>query len=380
MHQTERGLLLIAESYNNADMYHAIGFLFGDPVVYLRHSGGETLVCSHFERDEAAAHSRVSEVISFEDLDYNQLLIDLGRPAAALAEATLRLVRSRGLQALTVTGDAPVYVVDHLRANGIDVYCEPEAVLAARVVKRLDEIAAIEQAQRATERAMRRAIDLIAASEPRDGLLLLDGVPLTSERLREAIDLVFLAAECQAEGTIAACGADAASPHNRGTGPLRSNQTIVLDIFPRHTQQRYYADMTRTVSKGDPGPALQRMYDTTLRAMETAFDMIRPGANGKEIDQAVCRLYEDAGYATFLRNNSYPKTGYIHSLGHGVGLQIHEEPSLGRADDMLAEGHVITVEPGLYDPAIGAVRVEDLVVVTADGYRNLTQFEKRLIV
>jgi Xaa-Pro aminopeptidase len=137
--------------------------------------------------------------------------------------------------------------------------------------------------------------------------------------------------------------------------------------------------MTRTVSKGDPGPEVRRMYETTLRAQEVALELIRPGAGGKAIYEAVCRVYEEAGYATSLRTGTYPETGLIHSLGHGVGLDIHERPGLGRRDETLEVGHVVTVEPGLYDPRIGGVRIEDLVVVTEHGCRNLTRFEKRLI-
>jgi Xaa-Pro aminopeptidase len=380
MGDQERGLLLIGESHNNADMYKAIGFLFGDPVIYLRSGGEQVLVCSNFERAEAQRHSRVPEVLSFQDLGFSELLQQFPKRYMAFAEMVLRLIRQRGVTALTVNDLTPVHVVDHLRANGVDVVCDPEVMLPERIAKQPEEIAAIEAAQRAAERAMDRAIGLIAASEPRDGLLVLDGAPFTSERLRLAIDLVFLEEECVAEGTIAACGADAASPHNRGAGPLRPNQSIVLDLFPRHTVRRYYADMTRTVSKGDPGPEIRRMYETTLRAHETALSMIAPGVNGREVYEAVCRLYEEAGYPTSLRTGRYPETGFIHSLGHGVGLEVHEGPRLGTVDETLQEGHVVTVEPGLYDPKVGGVRIEDFVVVTAHGCRNLTRFAKQLVV
>ena len=113
---------------------------------------------------------------------------------------------------------------------------------------------------------------------------------------------------------------------------------------------------------------------------EAALRLIAPGINGREVYEAVCRIYEEAGYATSLGNGNYPEVGFIHSLGHGVGLEIHEEPSMGRENDTLQEGHVVSVEPGLYNPRIGGVRLEDLVVVTAHGCRNLTEFEKQLVV
>jgi Xaa-Pro aminopeptidase len=379
MTTSDNNLLLISESYCNADMYHAIGFLFGDPVIYLRHPAGETLVCSNFERDEAARHSKIQDVLSHDDLGALELMREFPNSHQAFAEQVLRLLQRYDVLTITITAHTPVHVVDHLRARGIDVTCDPDALLGDRIVKTPHEIAAIEAAQRATELAAQHATEIIEASVSRNGMLLYEDGPLTSERLRSAIDIGLLEHGCLGEGTIVACGADAASPHNRGAGPIRPNQPIVLDIFPRHQTLRYFADMTRTVCKGDPGPEVRRMYDVTQKAQEHALNLIRPGASGKAIYEAVCRVYEDAGYATSLRTGAYPATGLLHGLGHGVGLDIHERPSLNREDEMLEAGHVVTVEPGLYDPQVGGVRIEDLVVVTEHGCRNLTHFEKRLV-
>lgn len=376
----DRTLVLVAESYNNADMYYAIRFLFSDPVIYLRHGDRELLVCSNFERAEAARHGRVSEVHAFDEFGYTQLLSEAPSRHLAFAELVRRVTEFVGVRALTVTAQAPVHVVDYLRARGLDVSCDPEALIGPRRCKRPDEVEALTVVQRANERAMQAAIDLIAAAAPRDGVLTLEGTPLTAERLRAAMDAVFLALECFAEGTITAGGAAGAAPHNTGTGAFRPNEPIVLDVFPRHKRLRYYADMTRTVSKGDPGPDVRRMYDVVLRAQQIALSMIAPGANGRTIYDAVCRHFEAAGYATNLHTGTYPERGFIHGLGHGLGLEIHEEPQLRRRDEVLEVGHVITVEPGLYDPAIGGVRIEDVVVVTAGGCENLTRFEKRLVV
>jgi Xaa-Pro aminopeptidase len=380
MSSTDGNLLLISDSYNNADMYHTIGFLFGDPVIYLRHPSGETLVCSNFERDEAARHGKIREVLTPDDLGARELLERFPNRHQAYAEKVLRLLQKYGVTAVTIAADTPVHVVDHLRASGIAVTCDPDVLLGGRIVKTAGEVAAIETAQRATELAARAAIDMIAASEPRDGVLVYEGEVLTSERVRAAIDISLLAQDCLCEGTIVAGGTDSAAPHNRGSGPLRPNQPIVLDIFPRQRTLRYFSDLTRTVSKGDPGPEIRHMYDTTLRAQSLALEMIRPGLSGKELYETVCKLYEDAGYATSLRNGSYPAAGLIHGLGHGVGLEIHERPGAGQRDEVLEVGHILTVEPGLYDSRIGGVRIEDLVVVTEHGCRNLTDFEKRLVV
>ena len=373
-------LLLVAESYANADMYYAIRFLFSDPVIYLRHAGGETLVCAGFERDEAARHGRVPDVRAFDEFGYAALLRASPRPYQAFAALVQAVLERMDVREVTVTNDAPVYIVDQLRAAGVAVRCEPEALLPARISKDTRELAAMEVVQRTTERAMEAAIGLIAAAEPQGEAMVLDGQPLTSERVRAAIDAVFLAAGCVAEGTVVAGGSQSAAPHNASSGPLRPCQPIVLDIFPRHKELRYYADMTRTVSKGDPGSQIVRMYETTRQAQELAISLIAPDVEGRAIYEAVCRHYEAAGYATTLRDGSYPAVGFIHGLGHGLGLEVHEGPGMGRSGDVLKEGHVVTVEPGLYDPAVGGVRIEDVVVVTSSGCRNLTRYAKTLIV
>lgn len=382
MNRSDEAFLLIGESNHHADMYHAIGFLFNDPVIYLRHghAGGDTLVCSNFERDEAARLSTVREVITPEDLG----AADLRRQAldrhTAYAETVFRLLQRYGVTAVTIAAETPVHVVDYLRPRGITVTCRPDGLRHERLVKTKLELEAIEITQRATEEAMAQAIALIAASEVRDGLLSLEGAPLTAERLRLTINIALLQYECLGEGTIVACGADAASPHHPGSGPLRPHAPIVIDIFPQHQRLRYFADMTRTVSKGDPGPDIQRMYEVTMRAQAQACGLIRPGADGQAVYEAACAVFEEAGYPTSLASGAFPSRGFLHGLGHGVGLEIHEGPALSRGHDPLAAGQVVTVEPGLYEPGRGGVRIEDLVVVTEDGCRNLTHFEKRLVV
>lgn len=226
---------------------------------------------------------------------------------------------------------------------------------------------------------MQAAVDLIAGAHAgHDGLLYERDRPVTAERLRAVVDASLLEDNCSADGTITAAGPDSAQPHNVGHGPIHAGRPIVVDIFPRHKERRYFADMTRTVCKGTPEHEITRMYHVTRDALDLALSLIRPGVTGKAVFEAVCRLYEEHGYATFLRDNQFPEEGFIHSLGHGVGLDVHEGPQLGLAENILRVDEVITVEPGLYKPGLGGVRIEDMVVVTADGCRNLTDFPKTL--
>jgi Xaa-Pro aminopeptidase len=176
---------------------------------------------------------------------------------------------------------------------------------------------------------------------------------------------------CEVESTVAG-GRTAADPHGRGHGPLRPHEAIVMDIFPRSRSSRYFADITRTVVKGTPASMLPAMYDAVMRAHEAALHEVRAGANGAAVHRAVLNEFRTAGYDGRPDRPSMP-----HGTGHGIGLDIHEAPRLGEIDVELIEGDVITIEPGLYHPDIGGVRVEDAVVVTKDGYRNLTSMSKR---
>lgn len=381
MHPDDRALLLVGETYNTADGYYAVRCLFGDPIVFLDKGDGDSvLVCSDFERDTAAARTRATRTRGFQDYGLADLPSTLS-DAARIAALTLNVLRAEGVTRATTTNTMPLSVADFLRGHEVDLICEPGYFIPRRLVKGPDELAVIESVQHATERAMAAAVGLIAgATVGKDGLLYDGGRAVTSERLHAVIDASLLEDDCLSEGAIAAGGPQSAEPHNTGRGAIRAGQPVVIDIFPRHKDRRYCSDMTRTVSKGEPNPEIVRMYDLTSAALDQALGLIKPGASGRAVFEAVCRFYEENGYPTYLRENKMPATGFIHSLGHGVGLDIHEGPSLGRRDDVLREGQVITVEPGLYAPGLGGVRIEDIVVVTADGLRNLTTFPRQLVV
>ena len=226
---------------------------------------------------------------------------------------------------------------------------------------------------------MARAEDLLVSATVDGGTLRLDGDPLTAERVKRAIEIELLAHDCALDETIVACGADAADPHDRGSGPLAADEAIVVDIFPRSKATGYYADMTRTFCVGDPGETIERWYGLTYKAQRAALDTIEAGVSGSDVHDAVCDVYEDAGLPT-LRADETTETGFIHTTGHGVGLDIHEHPRLSEEETELEAGNVVTVEPGLYDPEVGGVRIEDLVVVTEDGHENLTEYPTELAV
>jgi Xaa-Pro aminopeptidase len=226
---------------------------------------------------------------------------------------------------------------------------------------------------------MAAAESLIESATVIEGVLHHDGDPLTSERVRREIELTLVREGCALDETIVACGADAANPHDRGSGPLYADESIVVDIFPRDTETRYHADMTRTFVKGEPSGTLQEWFDLTDEARSAALDAVEPGVTGAAVHEAVCDVYEDAGLPT-LRTDPETETGFIHSTGHGVGLDVHERPQVSPDGAELEPGNVVTIEPGLYDPDVGGVRIEDLIVVTEDGYENLTEYPVEFVV
>jgi Xaa-Pro aminopeptidase len=356
-------LLLVGDSESNANLYYRTHFLAGDPFAYAENGDRALLIVSSMERGRAEKESIVSTVRSFDDFGSRSLTADGLR--AALAEI--------GADEVSVERVFPVGVADELRAAGVTLTVDANLLVDQRRHKSADEIAAISASQRVAEQAMTRAVDLISRSEERNGFLHVAGIPLTSERLRTEIEEIFLRnGMALSHPAIVAGGPGAADPHWLGFGPLRAGEAIVLDLFPRSRSTRYFADMTRTVVKGQPSELLQAMYDATLAAIDAALAAIGPGADGRDVHEAADAVFREAG---FHENGRGPR--YIHSTGHGVGLDIHENPGLRSSSVELRPGDVITVEPGLYDPNVGGVRIEDLVVVTEDGYTNLTNFPRQ---
>ncbi|OYR56435.1 M24 family metallopeptidase [Halorubrum halodurans] len=382
---------LLDASQDDANQLYLSGFTGPDPFLTLYADGEVHLLVSGLEYGRARTEAAADTVERHADYDYEYG----GREDRY--DMYARFVADKDVESVSVPPRSPVGTADALRERGIDVVVDGDDALGeVRAVKTDEEVDAIRAAQRANEAAMRAAESLLAAADvagggdaPNDGdaaaeavepgTLLHDGEPLTSERVAEEIEVTLLRHGCALDETIVAGGAQAADPHDRGSGPLRANEPIIVDVFPRSKATKYHADMTRTFCVGDPDPAAREWYDLTERALEAALDAVEPGATGEEVHAAACEVYEAAGEPTF-RTDPETETGFIHSTGHGIGLDVHESPRLSSGAGELEPGHVVTVEPGLYDPAVGGVRLEDLVVVTEDGHENLTDYPLEFVV
>ncbi len=366
------GFLFVGDSLCSTDMYYLSRFFATDRFTLLA-ADKISLLVSSMERGRADKESCADEVVSTSDYNIMDKLKSLGKPDEAYLEVLREFLSDHGVKRLGVPLRFPCQLYKRL-SEIFDVSILESPVSKWRAVKSQMEIEAIKTVQRSCETSMRLAIDLISRSEPTGEMLLLDGKPLTSEQVRGAIEVSFLEQGCDAVDTIVAGGATAADPHARGSGPLQANAPIVIDIFPRSKSTRYFADMTRTVLRGEASREVKEIYDAVLEAQLMGLKAIHSGASGKDVHMQVALVFDEHGYPE--RDGK----GFTHSTGHGVGLDIHERPSLSEAGETLHVNNVVTVEPGLYYPEIGGVRLEDLVVVTEHGCDNLTHFNRQLIV
>ena len=347
------------------------GFDAPDPFQTVWTPDGTHVLVSELEYGRATAEARAATVARLSDYDYRARVAEAGRRDAA-AGVVADWLADRGVDAVVTPDRFPLGTADRLRDRGLSVETDDsDAVERARAVKTDGEVDAVRAAQRANEAAIRRAATLLREAEVVDGVLRHEGEPLTSERVKAAIERTLLDHGCGLDDTIVACGADAADPHDRGSGPIRAGEPVVVDVFPRSKATGYHADTTRTYVRGEPSDRLREWHRLTDEAREAALSVVEAGATGAAVHDAACDVYEDAGLPT-LRADPAAETGFIHSTGHGVGLAVHERPRLAPDGGTLEAGNVVTVEPGLYDPAVGGVRIEDLVVVREDGYENLT--------
>jgi Xaa-Pro aminopeptidase len=262
-------------------------------------------------------------------------------------------------------------------ANALEEYCtvavDSGTVPAIREKKSRSEIQAMKHVQKVTETAMGVAVSLIRRSSVKKGILFHEGKPLTSELIKLSMHSLLLEHGCTAVDTIVSCGEETAVPHMTGTGPLHADEPIVIDLFPCEEKTGYYADMTRTVVKGEPTTEISEMFTALREAKQRGISEIKAGVSGAAVYQSVVDFFKERGYDSDTR-------GFVHNLGHGVGLQVHELPTVGPAGKILKAGSVITVEPGLYYPGIGGVRLEDIGEVTTKGFNNFTRFPEDLIV
>jgi len=376
-------LLIVADSERDANMLYATGMFVPDAFVYFRHRGKSVVVMSDLEIDRAKHEAHVDEIISMSEIT-KPLEKRLGR-RAKFADVIAMIFRRRRIRAARVPANFSLVHAEQLRQHGIRVWTDDTPIFPQRELKRPSEVKAIERALRTTEAGLAAGIATIRAARiAKNGCLTLGGSTLTSERVRAEIDIAMIRLGGIGAHTIVAGGEQACEPHDRGNGPLHANQAIILDVFPRDERTGYYGDMTRTVVRGKASEALRRQFEAVREAQRAAIRTIRGGIDGHTVHRAVQKIFAERSYRTGTASpnpkskiqnpKSARQQGFFHGTGHGLGLQVHEAPRMGVVPCRLRAGHVVTVEPGLYYPGVGGIRIEDVVLVTTNGCRLLSNF------
>jgi Xaa-Pro aminopeptidase len=361
--------LIVAPSEGDANMLYAVGFFVPDPFIFFQHKNAKYAVMSDLEIDRAKKQAHVDRVLSLSL--YQKKLRKLGKSPATMADILDLLFRERGIRSLVVPANFSALLADQLRAKGYNLSIKRDPFWNERETKSNREVNQIAESLRIARLGLEAGIRMLKrTASKRDGYLYLNGSRLTSEMLKTAVNTTIMAQGWLPSHTIISSGNQCVDPHHEGSGPIKANTSIIFDIFPRSQQNGYFGDLSRTVVRGRASEKLKDIYATVQAGQKIGFEQIRDGINGKQVHQNILDLFEARGFHTGRINGRMQ--GFFHGTGHGLGLDIHEAPRIAPVDATLRTGHVVTVEPGLYYLGVGGVRLEDVVVVTAKGNRNLT--------
>ena len=369
-------VLIYADSLRSPELRHEVPIAIPDPFLYAEKDDERHVVASSFELDRIAEAAPSLDLMPLEEFGIDELYAQgLTRDQIEL-EIVLRAARRFGIEDAIVPPGFPLELADHLRGNGIKLWADRKGFVARRRVKNGAELAGIRRAQRAAEAAMSAARELLRSAERRNGDLVLDGEPLTCERIKLAVEQAFTANGAFADEFIVSHGPQTAVGHDMGSGPIAPDEPICLDLFPRDRESGCFADMTRTFVVGEPSKELAEYHRLCREALERSVAAIKAGVAGSDVNRLCCEIFEEAGFKTLLskKPGEVLKDGFYHSLGHGVGLEVHEQPTLGRGPGELVAGDVVAVEPGLYRHGYGGCRLEDIVLVTDNGAEVLTEY------
>lgn len=367
--------LLHSDALRTPEMRHEIGEPIMDPITFIEHEGKRVVIGSPLEEPVLQARDDVvDEFWNTFSLGYLDLVNSDLDAALYGAEMALRALRKIGIREAVVPPTFPVIVADHLRAAGIDLTVDGDAWAARRRAKTPWEIEGIERAQRAVDTAMLTAARMLREAEmTSDRQLRFEGEILTAELIRDAMNTELLNQGAESEEILVQSGDACLDTHSLGTGPILLDNSVIIDCFPRDRRTGMYADMTRTFAPGIASEELRSLHKHCLTALEMAFDLLKPGTS--DAFRAVSDYFHSQGFATYLHHDGDAPLaeGFNHALGHGVGLEAHERPWMGRTSDELTVGDVVAVEPALYVRGVGGIRLEDTVMITDDGVGHFTE-------
>src|SRR5438270_12872313 len=354
--------LIVAATETGPDMLYATRFFAPDAFIFLEERGKRTLVLIDLEIDRARKQAEADEFLSYSALERE--VQGKQKKAPAYEKVLSHFLRKRGVRSALVPANFPLGFAQELAASKIRLRTTDGLFWPKREAKSEEELKLMRRALQITEAGMRRAMEVLAASKSGAARKLTwSGKRLTSEVLRAEIDSAILRAGGLPANTIVAGGDQACDPHERGSGPLKANSLIILDIFPRDAKSGYFGDMTRTVVRGRASEAQRKLWETVCEGQKLALKKMKPGVDGLELHNEVKQFFTDRGFPTEVRDGR--QVGFFHGTGHGLGLEIHEFPRFQKT--VFKPGQSITVEPGLYYPGLGGVRIGAVVVVTKSG-------------
>ena len=369
-------VLIYADTYRSPELRHEVPIGIPDPFLYAERDEARHVVLGSGEIDRIRGLPGGPEPHPYEEFGSDELIAQ-GLPREQVSVGVVaNACRALGVTDAVVPWSFPLQVADRLRESGVRLRPERQLFDGRRRVKSEVELAGIRRAQRAAEAGMDAACGLLRRASANGNGLEVDGESLTSERIKAAIAEAFTACGAVSDDFIVSHGSQSAVGHDMGSGRILSGEPIVIDLWPRDVETSCFADMTRTYVVGEPSPEIARYHTLCKEALDRSLDAVRPGVAGPDVFRLVCDLFHDAGLPTQLSKEpgEVLQDGFCHALGHGVGLEVHEAPVIGRSPDELVRGDVVTLEPGLYRHGYGGVRLEDLVLVTDDGAENLTDY------
>lgn len=370
---------------HNPWLLHKTRFEVGDPVAYISipSAAGKPETCfilREIELERAKKSAAAMHVHGYSEFAPKGGLS--GDRETATAQAAAECLSRKGIREVWTDRSLPMLFAHVLQAAGIKVHCDPELGVLERRAKTPKEVDALRAAQAMTERAIKMACEMIAKAQPdASGVLQSGGAPLTSERVKSAINIFLLEQGFSTSDSIVCGGPQGGDCHDRGSGPLRTGQPVIVDIFPMDPKTHYFGDCTRTVVHGRIPADIAEMHAAVVEAKRAAISATRPGATGQQVHEATCAVFKKHGFGAGLAPRNTPgKPGitFAHGTGHGVGLDVHEPPLLAEGGPALIEGDCLTIEPGLYSHSLGGIRIEDMVIVRAHGVDNLNTLPEGL--
>ncbi len=367
----KKGRLIVASSESSADLLYATGFKAPDPFVYFSIDGEiEGVIVTALELERANGEAK--EGITVFDRDD---VIPAECEEKSIKTVLKGLVDKYMVDSWSVPADFPLVYANYLLSINVDIECVEGEFFPQRRDKSQEELGKLFDSVKLTEKAMFRAESIIREAEiMEDGRLFWQGAELTSEIIKREINIQAVRCDAVALSTIVACGKHASEPHNTGSGVIMAGQPVVIDIFPRSEVTGYWGDMTRTFVKGKAPETVKNAYEAVKGARDYAKNTVKAGIIPSVLTKEVTNYLADRGFETG-RNANGSYFGFFHGLGHGLGLEIHEKPFVGTSNDLpLKVNEVITIEPGVYYPEWGGIRLEDVVIVKENGIECLTEY------